>query len=92
MYIQQGASAAFPLSSRVQAIFATLAHVVKIIRTDNNAAQSDSAAQSDDAPGSRLERHLRYDIGEIDHDPRRSGSLDSPSSHELQLWLNHYPR
>jgi hypothetical protein len=85
MYIQQGASAGFPLSSRVQALFATLAHAVKIIRPDNNAAQSD-------ASGSRLERHLRYDIGELDYDPRRTRSLDNPSSHEFQLWLHHYPR
>ena len=85
MYIQQGASAAFPLSSRVQAIFATLAQALKIIRADNNAAQSDS-------PGSTLERHLRYDIGEIDYDPRRTRSLDNPGSHELQLWVHHYPR
>lgn len=85
MYIQQGASTGFPLSSRVQAIFATLAHAVKIIRTDNNAAQSD-------ASGSRLERHLWYDVGEIDHDPRRTRSSDNPSSHEFQLWLHHYPR
>lgn len=85
MYIQQGASAGFPLSSRVQVIFATLAHAVKIIRTDNNAARSD-------ASGSRLERHLRYDTGEIDYDPRRTRSLDDPSSHEPQLWLHHYPR
>jgi hypothetical protein len=85
MYIQQGASAGFPLSSRVQALFATLAHAVKIIRPDNNAAQSD-------ASGSRLERHLRYDLGELDYDPRRTRSLDNPSSHEFQLWLHHYPR
>lgn len=85
MYIQQGASAGFPLSSRVQAFFATLAHAVKVIRPDNNAAQSD-------ASGSRLERHRRYDIGEFDYDPRRTRSLDNPSSHELQLWLHHYPR
>ena len=85
MYIQQGASAGFPLSSRIQAIFALLAHAVKIIRTDNNAAQSDAA-------GSGLERHLRYDIGEIDYDPRRTRSLDNPSSHELQIWSHHYPR
>ena len=85
MYIQQGASAGFPLSSRVQALFATLAHAVKVIRPDNNAAQSD-------ASGSRFERHLRYDIGELDYDPRRTRSLDNPRSHELQLWLHHYPR
>ena len=83
MYIQQGAPAAFPLSSRIQAIFATLTHVVKIIRADNNAAQSNST-------GSRLERHLRYDIGEIDYDPRRTRSLDNPGSHELQLWRNQW--
>ena len=85
MYIQQGASAGFPLSSRVQALFATLAHAVKIIRPDNNIALSD-------ASGSRLERHLRHDIGELDYDPRRTRSLDNPSPHELQLWLHHYPR
>lgn len=80
MYIQQGASAGFPLSSRVQALFATLVHAVKIIRPDNNAAQSD-------ASGSKLERHLRYDIGELDYDPRRTRSLDNPRWHEFQLWL-----
>lgn len=85
MYIQQGAPAALPLSSRIQAIFATLAHAVKIIRAYNNAAESDP-------PGSGLERHLRYDIGEIDYDPRRISSLDNPSSHEHRLWLHHYPQ
>jgi hypothetical protein len=83
MYIQQGAPATFPPSSRVQAIFATLAQVMKIFRAENIAAQS---------PGSRLERHIRYDIGEIDYDPRRTRSLDNPSSRELQLWVHKYPR
>lgn len=85
MYIQQGASAGFPLSSRAQAIFAILAHAVKAIRTDNTAAQSN-------ASGSRVERHLRYDVGEIDYDPRRTRSLDNPRSHELQPLLHQYPR
>ena len=82
MYIQQDASAAFPFWSRVQSIFATLARAVKIIRADKNAAQSNASA-------ARLERHLRYDIGEIDYDPRRTRSLDNPSSHALQPW-SHY--
>ena len=85
MYIQQSASAGFPLSSRVHAIFATLAHAVKGIRADNNAAQSDTS-------GSGLERHLRYDIGEIDCDPQRTKSLDNPSSDEHRLWLHDCPR
>ena len=85
MYIQQDASAAFPFLSRVQAIFATLVHAVKIIRTGDNAAQSNASAR-------RLERQLRYDIGEIDYDPRRTKSLDNPSSHELQPWSHYYLR
>lgn len=85
MHIQQAASAEFPLSSRVQAVVATLARALKLSRTDIDAAQSDVS-------GSRLDRPLRYDIGEIDYDPRRIGSTDNPGSHELRLWLHHYPR
>jgi hypothetical protein len=84
MYIQQSASVGFPLSLRVRAILTTLAHAVKFIRSDNNVVQSY-------ATGSKLERHLRYDIGEIDYDPQRSRSLDKASSDRFRLWL-HYPR
>ena len=83
MYVPHDAPAAFPLSSRIQALFATLAHAVKIMWADDNAAQSD-------APDSGLERHLRYDIGEIDGDPRRTRSLDNPGSHEPDIWRNQW--
>ena len=83
MFIEQSAPAAFPLSSRIQAILATVAQAVKIVRADNNAAQSDS-------PDSGLERNLRYDIGEIDCDPRRTRSLDGTGSHEPDLWRNQW--
>ena len=83
MYIPHDAPATFPLSSRIQAIFATLAQFVKIISADNDAAQSDP-------PGSGLEQHLRYDIGEIDGDPRWTRSLDNPGSHEPDLWRNQW--
>lgn len=82
---QQSAPAGFPLSLRLHAIFATLAHAVKIIGMDNKAAQSGGF-------GSRLDPHLQYDIGEIDYDPRRTKPLDNPSSYEQRLWLHHYPR
>ena len=83
MYIQQDAPATFPLSSRIQAIFATLAEVVKIFWEDTNAAQSDPL-------DSGLEQHLRYDIGEIDGDPRWTRSLDNLGSHEPDLWRNQW--
>jgi hypothetical protein len=68
MYIQQRAPAAFPLSLRLQAVFVTLARAMKGIGTDSNAGRADAHVP-------RLEPHLRYDIGEIDCDPRRTRSF-----------------
>ena len=83
MYIQQSAPATFRLSFRLQTIFATLAHAVKMIVTDNIPAQPDGL-------GSGLQAHLQYDVGEIDYDPRRLRSRENPSPCDPQLCLYHH--
>ena len=80
MYIQQGAPAAFPLSSRIQAIFATLAHAMKTIRMDNNVAQSDALGSGLGAAASVLLRSV--DLTQLG-----CPALDDPIRTELRLWL-----
>jgi len=75
MYIQQSTS--FPILLRLQAFVAALAEFTKpIVNPDVDTT----------IPG--LDRHLQYDVGDIDWRP----STPAPDSYERRLWLHYYPR
>jgi hypothetical protein len=85
MYTQQSTTATFPFAFRLNAMFTALRNGAKLIGRDSNPDRSDAGS-------SRLERHLQYDIGEIDYDPNLIKSFDDQGSYELRLLLHHYPR
>jgi hypothetical protein len=64
MYTHEDASIAFPLRLRVlfEAIFIASGNAMERIRSQRDAAHYEQVV-------SKLSPHLRYDIGEIDHQP-----------------------